>query len=160
MNKLLLQRLLMMLLSFLFVNNLFAATPQLNPHLGAKNNPVLTPDQLQGLPYVKLFMNMNAVPMLVWNDQGGLVAANDAYLQLIGYTRAEMLAGKIDWVTITPPEYRKFDENCIKQLQAQSYCNPYTKEYVRKDGHRIKVKLWNAREKGGKNIAIILPSTK
>lgn len=136
-----------------------AESVQLNPKLGGNANPVLSPDSLKNMPYPALFLGMDVVPMLVWNDQGGLIAANDAYLKMIGYTRAEMQSGQIDWVTITPPEYRVLDQNCIKQLQTQPYCTPYVKEYVRKDGSHIAVKLWNARdmEQGGHNIAIILP---
>lgn len=143
---------------FFFILTSFAQ-PQLNPKLSTDLNPILSPEALKNMPYAQLFLGMNVVPALVWDNQGGLVAANDAYLQMIGYTRQEMLSGKMDWVTITPPEYRALDQHCIEQLQSQTYCTPYVKEYIRKDGKRIAIKLWNARdmEKGGYNVAIILP---
>lgn len=139
-------------------NSMNNTNGSMNPQLGTQLNPVLEPSQLQHLPYVKLFLEMNAVPMIVWDTQGGLVAANDAYLNMIGYTRDELRSKKIDWVTITPQEYRHFDQTCLDQLKAGQLCDPYVKKYKRKDGKLITVKLWNAREPHGSNIAIILPA--
>jgi hypothetical protein len=39
-----------------------------------------------------------------------LPEANDAFLELVGHSRAELSAGKIEWSTLTPKKYQALDE--------------------------------------------------
>src|SRR4030095_12491567 len=93
--------------------------------------------------YLQQLMDFNVVPIITWSFDGAVLTANDAFLDLIGYTRDEMNAGAINWRSLTPPEYLPLDENCIKQLARSPIAAPYVKEYVRKDGKRIAIKLFN-----------------
>lgn len=70
---------------------------------------------------------------------GKIIEANDAYLQIIGYTRGELLSGKVDGKEITPPEYWDYDRQSIVQVQQTGFCPPFEKEYIRKDGSRIPI---------------------
>jgi PAS domain S-box-containing protein len=72
-------------------------------------------------------------------DPERILEANDAFLDLIGYTRAEMLAGKIRWTEITPPEYNELDQRAIAQLLETGVCRPFEKEYLRKDNRRVPI---------------------
>jgi PAS domain-containing protein len=38
---------------------------------------------------------------------GKTIEANDAFLDLIGYTREDLQAGRVPWNLMTPPEYRR-----------------------------------------------------
>jgi len=72
---------------------------------------------------------------------GGLVEANDAFLNLIGYTREELRSGALRWDVITAPEYFETDRRAIAELKAEGFCRPIEKEYIRKDGARVPVLL-------------------
>ncbi|MGH7519264.1 MAG: PAS domain S-box protein [Gemmatimonadales bacterium] len=72
-------------------------------------------------------------------DPERILEANDAFLELIGYTRAEMLAGQIRWSGITPPEYDELDQRAITQLLETGVCRPFEKEYLRKDRRRVPI---------------------
>jgi two-component system cell cycle sensor histidine kinase/response regulator CckA len=72
---------------------------------------------------------------------GGLTEANDAFLNLIGYTREDLRSGKLRWDSITAPEYLEVDRRAIEELKAGGVCPPIEKEYVRKDGVRVPVLL-------------------
>ncbi len=65
--------------------------------------------------------------------------ANDAFLEMLGYTRAEMLEGRIRAGRLTPPEYRSADERATAECVARGTCTPYEKEFFRKDGSRVPV---------------------
>ncbi len=65
--------------------------------------------------------------------------ANDAYLDIIGYTRAELEAGAISFRAITPPEYTAVDDETLEQLRSTGAARPWEKEYLNKDGHRVPV---------------------
>jgi PAS domain S-box-containing protein len=71
----------------------------------------------------------------------GVVHANDAFLRIIGRTRAELEAGLIDWQAITPPEFHKRDQHALAQLVTRGECEPYEKEYIRPDSTRVPILL-------------------
>ena len=79
---------------------------------------------------------------------------------MIGYTREELTAGKIEWNKLTPPEYRLVDEECVKELRTMGVNqNPSEKEYIRKDGTRIPIAFACAMLDEENGIGIILDIT-
>lgn len=65
--------------------------------------------------------------------------ANDAFLEMIGYTRQDLLDGQIRWREMTPPEYVHQDDHALEELLATGRSTPFEKEYYRKDGSRVPV---------------------
>jgi formate hydrogenlyase transcriptional activator len=65
--------------------------------------------------------------------------ANDAFLKMIGYSREDLLAGRINWPELTPPEYAPLDELAHEEGLRFGACTPFEKELLRKDGSRIPV---------------------
>ena len=84
-------------------------------------------------------VDSNAQGVFFWNTKGEITEANDALLKLIGYTRADLAAGPIDWFALTPPEYAERDQQILKELAAKGVCPPFEKEYIRKDGSRVAI---------------------
>jgi len=70
---------------------------------------------------------------------GAIVEANDEFLRITGYTRADLEAGLVRWDVMTPPEYRQIDQAHIAEAAERGSCTPYEKEYVRKDGTRVPI---------------------
>jgi PAS domain S-box-containing protein len=77
-------------------------------------------------------------------DRERILEANDAFLDLMGYSRAEMLAGDIRWSEITPPEYAEADARALQELMDTGVVRPFEKEYIRKDGSRVSVVIGGA----------------
>lgn len=79
---------------------------------------------------------------VVFGDVGGcMYELNDHFLNLIGYSREEVLRDKVTWVQLTPPEYLYLDEQALAEMKQKGYCAPYEKPFVRKDGSVIWVML-------------------
>lgn len=73
-------------------------------------------------------------------DAGGRVQdANDAFLRIVGMTRADLANGRVRWDDLTPPEWIGRDEAAIAEAMRAGSCEPYQKEFVRADGTRIPV---------------------
>jgi two-component system cell cycle sensor histidine kinase/response regulator CckA len=70
---------------------------------------------------------------------GVITEANDTYLQMLGYTRADVYAGAVNWIAISPVESPASDLAALDRLRAEGVARPFEKEYVRKDGTRISV---------------------
>lgn len=88
--------------------------------------------------YRQLF-DSNLIGVFVSDFSGTFLDANDAFLNLLGYTRAELLAGAIRRDTLTPPEFRSLSQDALHALQTTGRSNPYEKEYLHKNGRRIPV---------------------
>jgi PAS domain S-box-containing protein len=64
---------------------------------------------------------------------------NDAFLELVGYTREDLQAGRLNWPDLTPPEYVPLDELAHEEGLRFGACTPFEKELIRKDGTRVPV---------------------
>lgn len=72
-------------------------------------------------------------------SQGTLLTdANEAFLQMTGYTRSE-IRECLHWQMITPGDYCNADTRAIRTLAEKGVCPPYQKEIVCKDGSRLAV---------------------
>ena len=70
--------------------------------------------------------------------------ANDAFLNLVGYSQDDLLSGALHWPDLTPPEYSALDELAHEEGLRFGACTPYEKELLRKDGTRVPVLIATA----------------
>ncbi|MDJ0616605.1 MAG: ATP-binding protein [Calothrix sp. MO_192.B10] len=81
----------------------------------------------------------NILGVICGDIHGGIQQANDRFLQMTGYSREELISGRINWKELTPANYISQDEQCIAEAEAQGNCQPYEKELLCKDGSHIPV---------------------
>ncbi|WP_392530898.1 PAS domain S-box protein [Nostoc sp. C117] len=81
----------------------------------------------------------NMIGIGFWQRDGSITDANDALLNMLGYSHEEVISGKLNWQNLTPPEYIPLDEQALIQLQYTPFCTPFEKEYIRKDGSRVPI---------------------
>ena len=73
-----------------------------------------------------------------WDGQR-VTDANDAFLEMLRYTREDVESGKLVHAVLTPREYEEADRRATLEALSAGSCTPYEKEFFRKDGSRIPV---------------------
>jgi len=101
------------------------------------------------------------IGIIYWNLEGNITDANEAFLNMVGYTKEELLTGKASWKNMTPPEYSDLEAKAIEEIVQRGIITPYEKEYIRKDGRRIPIILGAAKleEYGGTGVGFVLDIT-
>ncbi len=96
-------------------------------------------------------VDANIIGIAVSDTAGRIVAANDSYLDAVGYTRQDLALGRVDWRAVTPPEYAEVDRAALEEFAARGVTTPIEKAYLHPDGRRVEVVLASARipESGG-----------
>ena len=64
---------------------------------------------------------------------------NEAFRRICGYEEEELKA--LDYWTLTPAEYAEDEARQLESLRTSGRYGPYEKEYIRKDGSRIPLRL-------------------
>ncbi len=76
---------------------------------------------------------------IVVTDSNNILEANDYFLNLMGYSRADLDGRLIDWGKLTGPADRERSVNALHQLEVTGTCHPFEMEYQRKDGKCVPV---------------------
>jgi len=107
---------------------------------------------------IRRLVAANVVGIVMWNLEGAITGANDAFLRMVQYDREDVASGRVRWTDLTPAEWRGHDEQAIADLKASGILQPFEKEYFRKDGSRVPVLLGGAlfEESGNEGVAFVL----
>ena len=100
--------------------------------------------------------NSGLIGIIITDTLGNIYDANDAFLNIVGFSHAELTSGKVGWADMTPPELRHLDDAAIAQLERTGIAAPWEKEYVRKDGSRAPVLVGVAILDAPRCIAFVL----
>ncbi|MGH9603563.1 MAG: PAS domain S-box protein, partial [Terriglobales bacterium] len=96
----------------------------------------------------------NVMGVILCTLDGAVLEANDAFLNLVGYCREDLEAGKIRWTELTPPEFLHLDVSASERLRQGLTVAPWEKEYIRKDGSRIPVLIGASMLEGTQEEAV------
>ncbi|WLG70835.1 trifunctional serine/threonine-protein kinase/ATP-binding protein/sensor histidine kinase [Pseudomonas brassicacearum] len=110
---------------------------------------------------IRRLVDANIIGILVWNADGEIIEANDAFLRMLGYERADLASGHLRWADLTVPEFRELSERRLAHALLTGHARPYEKEYLRKDGSRLPVIVGLAKFEVGsrEGVAFVLDLT-
>ena len=89
---------------------------------------------------------------------GRVLEINDALLNMLGFTRDEILSGAVPWRSLTPAEWREPDQRATEMMRASGATPLREKEYLHKSGTRVPVLVGSAMLPGprGETISFVL----
>jgi len=93
---------------------------------------------------VRRLVDSNIIGICIYSLDRRILEANDAFLSTIGYGRDDVIAGRLSFADLTPPEWAEADERRLAELVSTGTWRPSEKELFRKDGSRVAVLLGSA----------------
>jgi PAS domain S-box-containing protein len=103
---------------------------------------------------IRHLVDANIIGIVIYDFEGGIIEANDAFLDMLGYSREELTSGSVRWKDLTPAEWRAASERAVAQVRATGSCELLEKEYIRKDDSRVPVLVAGAAFEQTRNQAI------
>ncbi|WP_167760302.1 trifunctional serine/threonine-protein kinase/ATP-binding protein/sensor histidine kinase [Paraburkholderia pallida] len=111
---------------------------------------------------IRRLVDANIVGIFIWDLEGQILEANDAFLRIVGYDREDFVSGDMRWTTLTPPEWLERDiQERVPELKVTGTLKPFEKVFCRKDGSRVPVLLGAAmfEDSANQGVAFVLDLT-
>jgi PAS domain S-box-containing protein len=107
---------------------------------------------------IRRLVDSNIIGIFIWDFDGRILEANDKFLRMVNYDREDLIAGRITWTNLTPPDWRDRNNARIEREKASGRFEAFEKEYTRKDGGRVPVLIGGAtiEEGGSQGVAFVL----
>ncbi|WP_413585078.1 PAS domain S-box protein [Bdellovibrio sp. HCB274] len=93
--------------------------------------------------YQTLF-NSRIMGIIISRLDGEILEANDCFLEMLGYTRADFENKKLNWHRITPPEYMDASVQARQRLVKTGDHVTFEKAYYHREGHLVHVRIGSA----------------
>jgi formate hydrogenlyase transcriptional activator len=93
----------------------------------------------QGRVHFRAIHSKSTIVGILSGEFDQVPEANDAFLELVGYSRDDLTSGRFHWSDLTPAEYSVSDELAHEEGLRFGACTPFEKELIRKDGTRVPV---------------------
>ena len=107
-----------------------------------RQNARLVRDLTEREGRIRRLVDANIIGIFIWSLEGGIIEANDAFLRIVGYERGDLVAGRLSWRALTPPEsLARDDQEWVPELRQTGTTPVFEKEYFRKDGCRVPVMI-------------------
>jgi PAS domain S-box-containing protein len=90
---------------------------------------------------IRRLVEAGILGIFIGKIEGEIVEANQAFLQMLQYSREDLVLGRLRWTDLSPAEWRERDERALTEALANGAIQPYEKEFLRKDGSRVPVLL-------------------
>lgn len=82
-------------------------------------------------------LEAESIGVMFWNTETGVLTdANEAFLNMTGYSRADIEDQNFTWQKFTPEEYYEISQSEMEKFKSVGRVGPYEKEYYCKNGSR------------------------
>jgi PAS domain S-box-containing protein len=107
---------------------------------------------------IRRLVDANIIGICIFGQREEIVDANNAFLNTVGYDREDLIAGRLNWTDLTPPEWRDRTARAHAELNRVGAVPPFEKEYFRKDGTRVPVLIGAAafNERNDEGVAFVV----
>jgi PAS domain S-box-containing protein len=93
---------------------------------------------------VRRLVDSNIIGICIFDFDRRIVEANDAFLNIVDYSRDDVISGRLSFTGLTPPEWIGAEERLLAELASTGTSKPCEKVFFRKDGSRVSVLVGGA----------------
>lgn len=86
---------------------------------------------------LRKLVDSNIIGIVFGDVHGNIKDANESFLNLIGYTKEDLLSNSLNIAKITPKKYQNLFQQSVKSLPDGRSCATFEKEYIHKNGRLI-----------------------
>src|SRR6266567_4053616 len=86
----------------------------------------------------------NIFGVVVVDIDGRFYEANERFVQMVGYSKEELLSGAVTWQQLNLPEYQEATAQAVGAVLSTGAMYPYEKEHLHKDGSRAPILIAGA----------------
>ncbi|HIK03722.1 MAG TPA: PAS domain S-box protein [Trichormus sp. M33_DOE_039] len=88
---------------------------------------------------LRRLVDSNIIGVISCDIYGTIHEANNEFLRMTGFSQEDVLAGRVRWDQMTPPDLRDRDVPAIEELLTKGKNTAYEKAFIGKNGQRIPV---------------------
>ena len=109
---------------------------------------------------IRRLVDANIVGIDIWDVDGTILEANDAFLRMVGYEREDLISGRLRWTDLTPARWLGRDrQEKFAEIERTGSVQPFEWEFIHKDGSRVPVLVGGASFEGNQGIGFVLDLT-
>ena len=86
---------------------------------------------------IRRLVDANIIGIFIWNIDGQITEANDAFLRIVQYNRDDIASGRLHRADLMSPEWRERDARTVAEFKMTGTVQPFEIEHCRKDGSCI-----------------------
>ncbi len=105
---------------------------------------------------LRSLVESNIFGLMVSDGAGHFYEVNDRFVQMVGYSKEELLSGAVTWQQLNLPEYQEVTAQAIRAFLSTGAMLPYEKEYLRKDGSRVPILMAGAMVDQERELALVV----
>jgi len=88
---------------------------------------------------LRSLIESNIFGITVSNTAGRIYETNERFIQMVGYSRDELLAQTFNWYQLIPPDFHQTEGQLIQTMLTTGTMPPREKEHLHKEGKRVPV---------------------
>src|SRR6266700_1702760 len=89
-------------------------------------------------------VDSNIFGVVVVDIDGRFYEANERFVQMVGYSKEELLSGAVTWQQLNLPEYQEATAQAVGAVLSTGAMYPYEKEHLHRDGSRAPILIAGA----------------
>ena len=76
---------------------------------------------------IRRLVDSNIVGIIIPDLSGRIIEANDAFLDMVGYSRDDLVSGRMRWTEMTPAEWIPVSQQATLRMRTTGRCEPFEK---------------------------------
>ena len=88
---------------------------------------------------LRAMIDANPIGVLLTQADGRVIECNEAFSQIVGIPKADILEEELGWQSFVPSEWKPIEEEALRDVLEKGRCQPFETEFIRGGESRVPV---------------------